>query len=161
MAWRAASPGDRPGGLGPVLAGRRDGRLGGELADPGHPLSGRLGVVAELLCHPADAAAGTEPAHGATDRRGHASAVGAADRCSADANSASHHASSTFNQGLAVLPAVDVLAGAGTGSPGAGAPRRAKRTGSPPVSRTCVWMDVPDEVVTVSLLTSRLSCCCG
>ncbi|WP_422290559.1 hypothetical protein [Trebonia sp.] len=89
------------------------------------------------------------------------SAVGAADRCSADANSASHHASSTFNQGLAVLAAVDVLAGAGTGSPGAGAPRRAKRTGSPPVSRTCVWMDVPDEVVTVSLLTSRLSCCCG
>src|SRR5580693_1121735 len=50
------------------------------------------------------------------------SAAGAADRCSAEANSASHHASSTFSRVLAVLPAVDVL----------------------------------DEVVTVSLLTSRL-----
>jgi hypothetical protein len=89
------------------------------------------------------------------------SAAGAADRCSAEANSAWHHASSTFNRVLAVLPAVDVLAGEGTGSPGAGTPRRAKRTGNPPVIRTCVWMDVPDEVVTVSLLTSRLSCCCG
>jgi hypothetical protein len=89
------------------------------------------------------------------------SAEGASDRCSAEANSASHRASSTFSRVLAVLPAGDVLAGEGTGSPGAGAPRRAKRAGSPPVSRTCVWMDVPDEVVTVSLLTSRLSCCCG
>jgi hypothetical protein len=59
------------------------------------------------------------------------------------------------------LPAGAVLAGEGPGSPGAGAPRRTKRTGNPPVSRTCAWMDVPDEVVTVSLLTSRLSCCCG
>jgi len=32
------------------------------------------------------------------------SAVGAADRCSAEANSASHHESSTFNRVLAVLP---------------------------------------------------------
>jgi hypothetical protein len=48
------------------------------------------------------------------------SAVGAADRCSAEANSASHHESSTFNRVLAVLPAVDVLAGEGTGSPGGG-----------------------------------------
>src|SRR5260370_91229 len=61
----------------------------------------------------------------------------------------------------AAPPAGEVLAGEGTGAPGAGAPRRAKRTGSPPVSRTCVRVDVPDEVVTVSLLTSRLSCCCG
>ena len=48
------------------------------------------------------------------------SAAGAADRCSAEANSASHHASSTFSRVLAVLPAGDVLAGKGTGSPGAG-----------------------------------------
>jgi len=89
------------------------------------------------------------------------SAAGAADRCSAEANSASHHASSTFNQVLAVLLAVDVLAGEGTGSPGAGASRRAKRTGNPPAVRACVWMDVLDEVVMVSLLTRRLSCCCG
>jgi len=89
------------------------------------------------------------------------SAAGAADRCSAEANSASHHASSTFSRVRAVLPAGDVLAGEGTGSPGAGAPRRAKRTGNPPVSRACVRVDVPDEVVTVSLLTSRLPCCCG
>src|SRR5260370_787134 len=47
------------------------GRPGGELADPAHPLGGRLGVVAELLCHPARAAAGAEPAHGAADRLGH------------------------------------------------------------------------------------------
>jgi hypothetical protein len=85
------------------------------------------------------------------------SAAGAADRCSAEANSASHHASSTFSRVLAVLLAVDVLAGEGTGSPGAGA----KRTGDPPVSRACVWVDVLDEVVMVSLLTRRLSCCCG
>ncbi len=65
------------------------------------------------------------------------SAAGAADRCSAEANSASHRASSTFSRVLAVLPAGDVRAGEGTGSPGAGAPRRAKRTGNPPVSRTC------------------------
>jgi hypothetical protein len=31
----------------------------------------RLGVVAELLCHPTRAAAGAEPAHGAADRFGH------------------------------------------------------------------------------------------
>jgi hypothetical protein len=47
-------------------------------------------------------------------------AAGAADRCGAEANSASHHASSTFSRVLAVLPAGDVLAGEGTGSPGAG-----------------------------------------
>ena len=68
-AWRAASPGDRPGGLGPGLAGRRGSRPGGELADPAHPLGGRLGVVAELLGHPADAAAGTEPAQRRARRR--------------------------------------------------------------------------------------------
>jgi hydrogenase-4 membrane subunit HyfE len=31
----------------------------------------------------------------------------------------------------------------------------------PMAVRTCVWMDVLDEVVMVSLLTRRLSCCCG
>src|SRR5258708_14981564 len=63
------------------------------------------------------------------------SAEGASDRCSAEANSASHRASSTFSRVLAVLPAGDVLAGEGTVSPGAGAPRRAERAGTPPGSR--------------------------
>ncbi len=40
----------------------RGSRRSGELADPAHPLGGRLGVVAGLLGHPAGAAAGTEPA---------------------------------------------------------------------------------------------------
>ena len=34
------------------------GPLGDELADPTHPPAGRVGVVAEFLCHPAGAAAG-------------------------------------------------------------------------------------------------------
>ena len=67
---RAPGIGQAASGPGSRVAGGS--RPGGELADPAHPLGGRLGVVAELLCHPADAAAGTEPAHGAADRRGHA-----------------------------------------------------------------------------------------
>jgi hypothetical protein len=43
----AAVADDRPGGLGPGLAGRRGSRLGDLLADPAHPLGGRLGVVAD------------------------------------------------------------------------------------------------------------------
>ena len=151
---------DRPGGPGPSARARRSrGSPCGELADPAHPLGGRLGVVAELLCHPAGAAAGTEPAHGAAGRDGHAFG----DRCVRSLQRGGEQCLTPrvvdVQPGLAVLPAVDVLAGAGTGSPGAGAPRRAKRTGNPPMSRVCVWTDLPGEMVTVLLLTRRLSCC--
>jgi len=46
------------------------GPLGDELADPAHPPGGRVGVVAELLCHPAGAAADAKLLHGAADRGG-------------------------------------------------------------------------------------------
>ena len=100
--------------------------------------------------HPADAAAGTEPAHGVAHRsrprfRRLERPIAAARRRTVPR----HHASSTFSRVLAVLPAVDVLAGEGTGSPGAGSACWAKRTGNPPVSRTCVRTDVPDEAVMV------------
>jgi hypothetical protein len=42
----------------------------GELAHPAHPLGGHVGVVAELLRHPAGAPTGAEPSHGAGDRLG-------------------------------------------------------------------------------------------
>src|SRR5579862_2148474 len=76
------------------------GRPGGELADPAHPLGGRLGVAAELLCRPTRAAAGAEPAHGALIASVTLSAVGASDRCSSEANRASHRAPSTFNRAI-------------------------------------------------------------
>ena len=44
------------------------GHLGGELADPPHARGGRVGVVAELLGHPAQAAVDAEPPHGGHDR---------------------------------------------------------------------------------------------
>ena len=44
---------------------------GGELADPAHALGGRIGVVAELLCHPAHAATDAELSHSPPDRLGH------------------------------------------------------------------------------------------
>src|SRR5216683_3223535 len=109
MAWRAASPGDRPGGLGPGLAGRRGSRRGGELADPAHPLGGRLGwspnSCAIRLTQPRVPNRRTARLIAAATL----SAAGAADRCSPEANSASHRASSTFNRVIAVLLAVDVL----------------------------------------------------
>jgi hypothetical protein len=40
-------------------------------ADPAHALGGDLGVVAELLRHPAGAAARAELPHGDPDRLGH------------------------------------------------------------------------------------------
>ena len=46
------------------------GPLGYELTDPAHPAGGRVGVVAELLCHPAGAAADAELLDGAADRGG-------------------------------------------------------------------------------------------
>src|SRR5260370_820399 len=46
-------------------------RLGGELARPAHPLGGRVGVVAELLSHPAYAATDAEVLHGTSDCLGH------------------------------------------------------------------------------------------
>src|SRR5215469_8621548 len=49
---------------------RQGGDLGDELADPAHPLGGRLGVVAELLRHPDGTAPGAELPHGAGDRFG-------------------------------------------------------------------------------------------
>ncbi len=46
----------------------RPGRhLGCELADPAHALAGRVGVVAELLGHPANAAMDAEPPYGSRD----------------------------------------------------------------------------------------------
>jgi hypothetical protein len=54
-------------GLRPVGCGL----LGDELADPAHPPGGGVGVVAELLGHPAGAAAGAELLHGAADRGGY------------------------------------------------------------------------------------------
>jgi hypothetical protein len=45
--------------------------LGGELADPAHAFGGRVGVVAELLCHPAYAATDAELSHSPPDRLGH------------------------------------------------------------------------------------------
>src|SRR5215470_2229735 len=47
------------------------GPLRDELAGPAHPPGGRVGMVAELLCHPADAAADTELLHGTANCRGH------------------------------------------------------------------------------------------
>ena len=47
---------------------RPGGHLGGELADPAHALGGRVGVVAELLSHPAQAAVDPESPHGGRDR---------------------------------------------------------------------------------------------
>jgi len=47
---------------------RPDGHLSGELADPAHALGGRVGVVAKLLSHPAQAAVNAEPPHGGRDR---------------------------------------------------------------------------------------------
>jgi len=43
------------------------GHLGGELADPPHARRGRVGVVAELLGHPAQAAVDAEAPHGGCD----------------------------------------------------------------------------------------------
>ena len=159
MAWRAAIAGDRPGGLGPELAGRgaaaaaaiwRTQRIRSAAAWGWSPDSWAIRLAQPRVPNRRTArliAAATLPA------------AGASDRCSVEANSASRRAPSTFSRVLAVLPAVDVRSVEGTGSPGAVAPRQAKRAGGPPVSWMCVRMDVLDEVVTVSLLTSRLSCC--
>jgi hypothetical protein len=57
----------RPG----LLRGGRGGHLADKLPDPPHPVSGSLGVVAELLCHPAGAATAAELPHGAADHVGH------------------------------------------------------------------------------------------
>ena len=57
-AARAASVG------GHLRPGRH---LGCELADPAHPLGGRVGVVAELFGHPANAPRDAEPPHGSRD----------------------------------------------------------------------------------------------
>src|SRR5580704_11915735 len=79
----APGTGQAAPGRGSPSAGSRP---GAELADPAHSLGGRLEVVAELLCHPTRAAAGVaEPA------------AGASDRCSPEANRASHRAPSTVN----------------------------------------------------------------
>ncbi len=45
------------GGVTSIEPRARPGRQGGELAHPAHPLGGRVGVIAELLRHPAGAAA--------------------------------------------------------------------------------------------------------
>jgi len=47
---------------------RPGGQLGGELADPPHARRGRVGVIAELLSHPAQAALDAEPPQGGRDR---------------------------------------------------------------------------------------------
>jgi hypothetical protein len=162
MAWRAASPGDRPGG--PPGPGSQ---VAGAAAAAASWRTQRIRSAAAWAWSPNSWAIRLTQPRVPSRRTARLiaaatlSAEGASDRCSAEANSASHRASPAFSRVLAVLPAGDVLAGEGTGSPGAGAPRRAKRAGSPPVIWTCVRVDVPDEVVTVSLLTSRLSCCCG
>src|SRR5262249_5616423 len=59
---------DRPAPA--TVCGQRR-HLGGELTDPAHALGGRVGVVAELLCHPAHAATDAELSHGLLDRLGH------------------------------------------------------------------------------------------
>ena len=65
------------------------GALGEELADPAHPRGGRVGVVAELLCHPAGAAADAELLDGAANGGGdYASGRGVSDGCSAEENRA-------------------------------------------------------------------------
>lgn len=77
---RAAARGERPGPQFPhrslVSFMSRLMSLGSEplrdqLAGPAHPPGGRVRVVAELLCHPADAAADAELLHGAADCHGH------------------------------------------------------------------------------------------
>jgi hypothetical protein len=152
MAWRGASPGIGQAGSGSQVAGPA--ASAASWRPPAHPLGGRLGwspnSCAIRLTQPRVPNRRTARLIAAATL----STLGPADRCSAEANNASNHASSTFNRVLAVLPAVDVLAGEGTGSPGARALRWAKRTGDPSMSRTCVWMDVLDEVVMVSLLTT-------
>jgi hypothetical protein len=60
----AGTPGDWPGG---TRAGA-SGHLAGKLPDPPHGVGGRLGVVAELLSHPAGAATDAELPHDAADR---------------------------------------------------------------------------------------------
>ena len=68
-------------------------------------------------------------------------AAGASDRCSAEANSASHRASSRFSRVLAVLPAVDVLAGEGPARQERG--HRGGRSGPAACRRAgpaCAWM---------------------
>jgi hypothetical protein len=86
------------------------------------------------------------------------SAEGASDRCSAEANSASHHASSRFSRVLAVLPAGDVRAGRGParrerGHRGGRSGRATRRRSGP----ACGWI-CSMRWSWVSLLTRRLSC---
>jgi hypothetical protein len=63
-AWLLARPAHA------TICGQRR-HLGGELADPAHALGGCVGVVAELLCHPAYAATDAELPHSPLDRLGH------------------------------------------------------------------------------------------
>ena len=42
-----------------------------KLSCPPHPVPGLLGVIPELLCHPARATSGAELPDGTTDRIGH------------------------------------------------------------------------------------------
>jgi len=53
--------------------GPRNRQVGEKLPDPPHPVAGRVGVVAELLGHPAGAATDAELPHGAADRLRHRS----------------------------------------------------------------------------------------
>ena len=64
------------------------GPLGDELADPAHPRGGRVGVIAELLCHPAGAAGDAELLDGAAAAVATMPGVGASDGCSTEENRA-------------------------------------------------------------------------
>ena len=100
---------------------RSGGHRGGELADPAHALGGRVGVVAELLSHPADAAMDAEPPRGGRDCFCcHFGGRGASYRCSPEANSATRRAPVTV---LAVSGALWV----GSLRPGQGARRAPSR----------------------------------
>lgn len=84
--------------------------LGRDLADPAHSLGGRIGMVAELLRHPASAATDAEPPHGPVDGLCHPSGGQRLRRLqSGDEQSCSVHA--------AHVDPVIVLAGQHNGSP--------------------------------------------
>jgi hypothetical protein len=82
--------------------------LGGELADPAHPPGGRVGVVAEFLCHLAGAAADAELLHGAADRGGDQIGGRASEGCSPEENRAWQRAPLTSSWVTVICVAVGI-----------------------------------------------------
>jgi hypothetical protein len=78
------------------------------MTSPAHPPGGRVRVVAELLCHPANAAADAELLHSAADCHGRHVSSRASGSCSPEQNSAWPRASFMVIWATAIWVAVGI-----------------------------------------------------